>query len=300
MVVYRLLNKDPYQRLTVRDIADHFPDQNDMQNRQRLKEFMEYQRAGDDQGYWKVRQGDSMPSEDVIRSMITPEDVALLEAMQVGQQHLEDAGYGKTVEDDDGEAPDGQSTEEQLAPWNISKNFVLATQGKAMLQLHGEGDPTGRGEGFSFLRTSMKGGFKAIGESVNDKLDKKPGHSYNVAAQQKLYDEEIRRIWKAQEQSLTVTSTDDLWDENDESAEPTIEPSQIGTPIASEAAHDDDEMSLFSHASGHVHQSKVLRITRLVRDENGVLQRGVQIVRDPNVIRAYVKRRQEQEDSMIA
>lgn len=49
--------------------------------------------------------------------------------------------------------------EESLTPWNISKNFINATQMRAMVQIHGAGDPTGCGEGFSFLKTSMKGGF---------------------------------------------------------------------------------------------------------------------------------------------
>jgi transcription initiation factor TFIID subunit 1 len=63
MVVYRVLNKTEHHRLLVKDIAAHFPDQNDMQNRQRLKEFMEYQRAGDDQGYWKVKATEPLPAE---------------------------------------------------------------------------------------------------------------------------------------------------------------------------------------------------------------------------------------------
>ena len=39
-----------------------------------------------------------------------------------------------------------------------------------MLKLHGEGDPTGRGEGFSFIRISMKDIFLKAGESAQDKL----------------------------------------------------------------------------------------------------------------------------------
>src|SRR5690606_23051494 len=90
------------------------------------------------------------------------------------------------------------------------KNFIHATQGKAMLQLHGEGDPSGRGEAFSFVRTSMKGGFKDIGESIDEKMDKQRlkelgGHSYNVARQQKQYEEAIQRIWRAQHKSLSST-----------------------------------------------------------------------------------------------
>lgn len=273
MIVYRVLNKSPLQRLQVKDVSGYFPDQNDMQNRQRLKEFMEFQRSGEDQSYWKIKQGDTLPTEETIRSMIQPEDIALLEAMQVGQQHLEDSGYGKTVDDDKNDA--AISLEEQLAPWNISRNFINAIQGKAMLQLHGEGDPTSRGEGFSFLRTSMKGGFKAMHEA-NEKVDKSKlgGHSYNVALQQKAYDEEIRRIWYAQERSLKLTDVSKL-------------PPQ-------KKPEDEDAIG------GTGPNKKVLRITRMVKDENDVVVRRTEIVTDPNVIRAYMKRRQVIEDAQIA
>jgi len=92
----------------------------------------------------------------------------LFEAMQVGQRHLYDAGYAKTAE---GNAEDdvGDDTtldiEQQLAVWFTTKNYKLAEAAKAWLLLHGEGDPTGRGEGFSFLRTNMKNYFLRKGET---------------------------------------------------------------------------------------------------------------------------------------
>uniref|UniRef100_A0A060T0Y2 ARAD1C19426p n=1 Tax=Blastobotrys adeninivorans TaxID=409370 RepID=A0A060T0Y2_BLAAD len=298
MIVYRVLNQNERHRLLVKDISAHFPDQNDMQNRQRLKEFMEYQRAGEDQGYWKVKASEPLPNEESIRAMISPEDIALLEAMQVGQQHLEDAGYGKTV-DDDHDDQDGSSIEEQLAPWNITRNFINATQNKAMLQLHGEGDPTGRGEAFSFLRTSMKGGFRAMGESVNEKLNKSKygGHSYNVAVQQKAYNDEIQRIWYAQKKSLQITNEEDLdFDENENDRDNKV--SQRDDTPDNHAG--DDDVSLFSHNSANPQSNKALRITRFIKDENGTRQRKVEVVTDPNVIRAYVRRRQVIEDAQLA
>lgn len=101
--------------------------------------------------------------------MVTPEQVVLSESMQVGQRHLQDAGYGITseVKDDD---ESNLSIEQQLAPWITTKNFLLATQAKAMLRLHGEGDPTGRGEAFSFVRVSMKDIFVKAGEDYAEKL----------------------------------------------------------------------------------------------------------------------------------
>ncbi|KAK9467522.1 hypothetical protein V1512DRAFT_205525 [Lipomyces arxii] len=205
MVVYRVLRKSDKERILVKGISSHFPDQNDMQNRQRLKEFMEYQRTGDDQGYWKIKATDVLPNEEGIRAMVTPEEITLLETMQVGQQFLEDAGYGGGKEDD--EQNEGMSIEEKLAPWITSKNFINATQGKAMLELYGDGDPSGAGMMFSFIRTSMKGGFRAAGDHTDpEKIDKSKygGHSYNVAMQQKAYEDEIARIWNAQKISLSA------------------------------------------------------------------------------------------------
>jgi transcription initiation factor TFIID subunit 1 len=94
--------------------------------------------------------------------MVTPEEVVLAESMQVGQRHLLDAGYTDTVEEKGDQS--NISFEEKLAPWKTTENFLLATQGMAMLQLHGEGDPTGRGEAFSFIRKSMKEPFLKAGE----------------------------------------------------------------------------------------------------------------------------------------
>lgn len=102
--------------------------------------------------------------------MLTPESVALAESMQVGQRHLMDSGYGDAA----ASAEDGDdanlSAEQQLAPWIISKNFLQATQNKAMLKLHGEGDPSGRGEAFSFIRVSMKEIFVRAGENYDQKM----------------------------------------------------------------------------------------------------------------------------------
>ncbi len=39
-----------------------------------------------------------------------------------------------------------------------------------MLKLHGDGDPTGRGEAFSFIRVSMKEIFLRAGEDAEERL----------------------------------------------------------------------------------------------------------------------------------
>ena len=60
--------------------------------------------------------------------------------------------------------------EVKLAPWTVTRNFLHAVQGKCMLQLHGSGDPTAIGEGFSFIKTSMKDLFLRAGETMEERM----------------------------------------------------------------------------------------------------------------------------------
>ena len=254
-------------------------------------------------GLWEMKPGEAIKDERQIRGMIKPEDLCLLEAMQVGVRNLEDSGYSKTVEDDDDDGKDGMSLEQQLTPWVSTKNFINATQGKAMLQLHGEGDPSGRGEAFSFVRTSMKGGFKDVGESIDEKMDKQRikelgGHSYNVARQQKQYEEAIDRIWRAQFKSLA--STEELPDvdiddahRDEEAADDLFDEGRTPRSESQWVHRDDETTSQFSRMSAKTQSRKVLRITRRVRNKSGLMEDKVEVVRDPKVIRQYLQRRRE-------
>ncbi|KAL2827188.1 hypothetical protein BDW59DRAFT_144388 [Aspergillus cavernicola] len=295
MLVYRLLKKSPDLRLSISDVTAHIPGTSDMQNRQKVKDFLQHDK---DTKYWVPLE--PVPEQHTIRSWVQPEDVCLLEAMQVGQQHLHDTGYGNDAETggDEDEDGDSESFEQQMAPWKASRNFLLASQGKAMLRLHGEGDPTGRGEGFNFVKTSMKGGFKAIGESVEDKLDAQRlkelgGHSYNVARQQRSYETSIRRIWDSQKASLssTIEQSDDeddmSGDDEDEFGKPTPR-SEAPTPAP--FRRDDETTSQFSKMSMSDQRGKVLRIIRTVKEKDGYQQKET-MVWDPRVIRHYMQHR---------
>ncbi len=308
MISYRLIRKNKSHRINVGEVTSHFADSSDMQNRQKMKEFMQFNKEHKE---WQMRPGEPVPDEDTIRAMVKPEDVCLLESMQVGQQHLQDAGFSKGDDDsEEDDAKEGQSIEQQLAPWYTSRNFLNATQGKAMLMLHGDGDPTGRGEAFSFIKTSMKGGFKSEGASANEKMQKKQmkdssGHAYNVQEQQRQYEESIRRIWEAQKRSLstTVEQPDSDFEEDpiEEASNNTI---GAGTP-RSEALtpatirrRDDETASQFTQHSSGSQSGKLLRITRNVRDDYGGLRQVVDIIRDPKVIRQYLKRRHDDDEGI--
>ncbi|KAF8455518.1 hypothetical protein BGX38DRAFT_1249132 [Terfezia claveryi] len=303
MVCYRLMKRKENNAISLKDIAPHFPESNDPQNRSKLKEFLQMNK---EIGMWEVKSGETLPGESVIRAMVDPESVCLLEAMQVGYRHLQDAGYGKTVDEDDEDDDKQGSVEQMLAPWKTTKNFLHATQGKAMLKLHGEGDPSGRGEAFSFIRTSMKGGFKAIGESVEEKMDKARlkelgGHSYNVAKQQQAYEKAIEQIWKSQYKSLSSTEEHqdvDLEDAHrDEQMEDLFEEGKTPRSEAMTPAPwgngEDETMSQFSRLSASSQRNKVLRIVRTVRGKDGKLEKVTEVVRDPKVIRQYLARKRQ-------
>ncbi|KAB8234993.1 hypothetical protein BDV23DRAFT_158036 [Aspergillus alliaceus] len=296
MLVYRLLKKSPDLRLSISDVTAHIPGTSDMQNRQKVKDFLQHDK---DSKYWVPLE--PVPEQDVIRSWVQPEDVCLLESMQVGQQHLHDTGYGNDAETGGEEDNDEEteSFEQQMAPWKATRNFLLASQGKAMLKLHGEGDPTGRGEGFSFIKTSMKGGFKAVGESVEDKLDAQRlkelgGHSYNVARQQKSYETSIRRIWDTQKANLssTVEHSDDDSDIDREMEEEFNKPTpRSEAPTPAPGRRDDETTSQFSKMSMPDQRGKVLRIVRQFKDEKGEIYSKETMVWDPRVIRHYIQHR---------
>lgn len=296
MIVYRILNADEHQRLLVKDISRHFPEHTDMQNRQRLKEFMEYQRSGEDQGFWKLKSHKTAPGYDATREMISAEDICLLESMKFAKQHYKDIKMFRRERLENGQDKEVGKAEElqemEMAPWNTTRNFIQATQGKAMLQIHGKGDPSGCGNAFSFLKISMKGGFlknvendgssntsTAVTKSRSKKGEKSSNtHSYNVAEQQKLYDQEISKVWYRQQRALGSRGPREG------------HPRRVG----------DDELKdnrYMRVANQRVNtevsdQPRYLKITRMVKNSYGILERHVDIVKDPKVVELYVKKRQ--------
>ncbi|KAK6200098.1 uncharacterized protein RJT21DRAFT_135558 [Scheffersomyces amazonensis] len=350
MVVFRVMNNNGQARISVKDVSKHFPDQNDMQNRQRLKEFMEYQRQGDDQGYWKIRNSDTVPTEDEVRAMITPEDSSLLDSMQYGQQLLDDIAmiYGEKEEpkkdevkkekkekekdkkedstepnkdDNEDEStsikkekekekekekvrkprdPDAEiDIDEELAPWNITRNFLGATSSKYMLQLNGEGDPTGVGLGYSLLRSTQKNGFKPLFGEGRDKTPK----NNTAAYQQKLYEAEIKRIWYSQRSSLVDHGSDFNLQAIYDEYKPADHERYIKHLFREEKKKAEElAKSKASSENGESNlnvEEKVLRITRRVRDENGIFQRKVETISDPRLINAYIKRKKQIEDELL-
>ncbi|KAF8527806.1 hypothetical protein JB92DRAFT_2826166 [Gautieria morchelliformis] len=83
--------------------------------------------------------------------------------------------------------------EQQLAQWITMKNFLLVTQGKAILQLYGEGDLTGDDETFSSIQVSMKPKLR---------IDPKSQHRYNIQTADKVQPRDCKNL----EQSVEFLS----------------------------------------------------------------------------------------------
>ncbi|KAI8624076.1 hypothetical protein F5Y19DRAFT_338377 [Xylariaceae sp. FL1651] len=293
MIAFRMMKQKETQDVSLKEITPHVFEKEDPQNRQKLKEFLDYSKESKT---WHLKESDTMMDEPAIRAMIKPEDVCLVEAMQVGQQLMENAGYDSKIKDDNEDGVD-EPLVVQLAPWRISKNFLDASAGKAMVALHGEGDPTGHGLGFSFIKTSMKGGYinavqgplATSADAIERERKANGGHSYNVKKQQDMYNAAIREIWERQKSTLSETTTHDDADVLDTANEDDRfnQRQAEATP-----APIDDGRSQFSRLSAASRSGRrKLRITRKKRNSAGEVVSETVIVDDPLVIRNYMKQR---------
>ncbi|GJD02900.1 transcription initiation factor TFIID subunit 1 [Colletotrichum higginsianum] len=330
MISYRMMRRNEHSLVNLSEVTKHIADSTDAQNRQKLKEFLVYAKV--EKGLWGLRPNEQLMDENSIRAMIKPEDVCLIDGMQLGMQMLEDAGFDpnnvnleeeneEAAEEDDeertgagtakGSKKAAEKNEEKLAdkmaPWKTSKAFIDACAGKAMLKLHGQGDPTGHGLGFSFIRTSMKGGYIETvqkGGSHTTAADAmaahpdtqrmKNGHAYNVKEQEQMYRKGIREIWDKQKASLEdgTEKDDDLVVPPPPDEDDRFNPQRAQTP-----AHADEGMSQITGltTSTSRNQRKKLKITREVLNEQGAVEQKVIILEDPVIIDRYIKRKKELE-----
>ncbi|XP_044006030.1 transcription initiation factor TFIID subunit 1-like [Aphidius gifuensis] len=163
--IYRLFFKsnDIPKKIKMEDIRKAFPGLSESTIRKRLKLCADYQRTGIDSNWWVIRNDFRLPTEDEMREMITPEKCCAYYSMIAGEQRLKDAGYGceKSLllpqqDDDDDDIINKKDDEVQAAPWNTTRTYIQSLKGKCLLQLTGPADPTGIGEGFSYIRVPNK------------------------------------------------------------------------------------------------------------------------------------------------
>ncbi|WWC86076.1 uncharacterized protein L201_000947 [Kwoniella dendrophila CBS 6074] len=320
IIAWLLIQKSKQKRFKMAKLLKYFPDQTELQMRQRLKEFLTFARGpGPNQGYWMLNPEYEFPKErKEVLELCSPEAAVLFEAMQVGARHLHDAGYHKTAEGGQEDEDDaGLDIEQQLAVWETTHNYKLAEAQKAWLVVHGEGDPTGRGEGFSFLRANMKNYFLRKGETEQGRrleAEAKAGGAVvkiSNAEQNRIYEEEKRKVWDLQWNSLSNPNPPDFRPDEDDDFSKHIAntPAGLGprfnradsrrafsrgnsmanTPMYADSPRDmSPAMSLdgeSTYTGANPTAGKVLRIKRKVKGKE-----VVEIVRDPAVIQSYLRR----------
>ena len=161
--IYRLFwkSRDTPRRIKMDDIKRAFPMHSESSIRKRLKLCADFKRTGVDSNWWVIKPEFRLPTEEEIRAMVSPEQCCAYFSLIAAEQRLKDAGYGEKFlfapQDDDDEENQGKIDDEvKVAPWNTTRAYIQAMKGKCLLQLVGPADPTGCGEGFSYVRVPNK------------------------------------------------------------------------------------------------------------------------------------------------
>lgn len=299
MIAFRKIRRSPTKSLKIAELTAHIPDTNDMQNRAKLKEILTYDK---NEKVWRPDEGTIIPDEATLRSLVKPEDCCMIDAMNVGQRGLLDAGLDTLTEkEEDNEVTFvDRPIDFKLTPWNTSKAFLDATSGKAMLELHGEGDPSGCGLAISMIQTSMKGGYIGAVQGPNATsaaaiaAERKAngGHTYNVKKQEELYNSAIRDIWEKQKANLSDTNehgSNEL-EEVDEDERFHVAPTPHSMPTP--APYDDHQSQVSRFSNMDNPSGKFMRITRRVKVGNyGQTEEKTEIVTDMRVWKEYIKRK---------
>lgn len=161
--IYRLFwrSRDNPRRIRMEEIKRAFPMHSESSIRKRLKLCADFKRTGADSNWWVIKPEFRLPTEEEIRAMVSPEQCCAYFSLIAAEQRLKDAGYGEkclfTPEDDnDDQNQEKMDDEVKTAPWNTTRAYIQAMKGKCLLQLTGPADPTGCGEGFSYVRVPNK------------------------------------------------------------------------------------------------------------------------------------------------
>ena len=161
--IYRLFwgSSDLPRRIKMEDIKKAFPSHSESSIRKRLKLCADFKRTGISSNWWVLKPEFRLPTEEEMRAMVSPEQCCSYYSMIAAEQRLKDAGYGEktlfTADDDNDEDQQLKMDDEvKTAPWNTTRAFIAAMKGKCLLQLNGVADPTGCGEGFSYIRIPNK------------------------------------------------------------------------------------------------------------------------------------------------
>ena len=290
LLAYKLIKNSPTDSLTLKDIKVHFKDSSDLHLKTKLKEFMKFYRYSENKepefkkqkrtgtGYWKLKDNEVLPDDEQLEKLITPEDVAIQDQVLEHEKFLED---NKLYNIDEVQV----NLEEQLAPWNTSKNFINSTNFRTTVAITGEGDPTGLGEGFNLLRATTVAKKDSPEEELYNSLSyeeqKKVAKPVNVPKSVYMtkkkddksgkltYEEEMKRVWYRQQLSLSIENPF----------------KQLGhNANLSNITH----FKKTPEFSSKVPKGKVMKFVRKKKDANGIIHRETQYIKDPSLIHSYI------------
>ncbi|XP_007491796.2 transcription initiation factor TFIID subunit 1-like [Monodelphis domestica] len=159
--IYRQFQNSPFRprRIRMEVIRKAFPTLSETSIRRRLVMCSDFHRSGIYFNWWVLKARFRLPSEEELRVMMTPEKCCALYSMLAAQQRLKDAGYGGiSLLDTEGTNDDSTylDDEVQAAPWNTTRTFLAATKGQCLLEVTGAADPTGCGEGISYVKLKQE------------------------------------------------------------------------------------------------------------------------------------------------
>uniref|UniRef100_A0A8C4VZ85 Transcription initiation factor TFIID subunit 1 n=1 Tax=Gopherus evgoodei TaxID=1825980 RepID=A0A8C4VZ85_9SAUR len=161
--IYRLFwkSRDRPRRIRMEDIKKAFPSHSESSIRKRLKLCADFKRTGMDSNWWVLKSDFRLPTEEEIRAMVSPEQCCAYYSMIAAEQRLKDAGYGEKSffapeEENEEDFQMKIDDEVRTAPWNTTRAFIAAMKGKCLLEVTGVADPTGCGEGFSYVKIPNK------------------------------------------------------------------------------------------------------------------------------------------------
>lgn len=188
VAAYRLFafKEDGLKEFKMSQLDHLFPYFSEGSKRKWLKEYADCIKRGKET-LWILKPSSSILNEEDLRKLVTPENICQYESMLASERRLEDQGYKYIA--------DSQEEEDEsvyVIPWQLTRNFTNACNGKGLLELEGPADPTGIGEGFSFRKIKLIKG----NEAENRKI---------ISEHQAKYKSEIDKIWNKQVSSLSNT-----------------------------------------------------------------------------------------------
>ncbi|KAJ8348205.1 hypothetical protein SKAU_G00267940 [Synaphobranchus kaupii] len=179
--IYRLFwkSKDRPRRIRMEDIKKAFPSHSESSIRKRLKLCADFKRTGMDSNWWVLKPDFRLPTEEEIRAMVSPEQCCAYYSMLVAEQRLKDAGYGEKSffapeEENEEDFQMKIDDEVRTAPWNTTRAFIAAMKGKCLLEVTGVADPTGCGEGFSYVKVPNKPTQQKVSLLLSDDREPQP------------------------------------------------------------------------------------------------------------------------------